>query len=151
MRQNNAPRKRGEDLGKLLPCHLSKHHRLRLQVFLRDDFTCQYCGRFSHNTKLTLDHLLPRDQKGETTVFNLVTCCPRCNQDKDGEAPPNVDQDLKLLESRQREFQAAYPTVQAVLDRYVALIQEDHRLARITYFRAYNFFLAKQRSNPNGG
>ena len=40
----------------------------RFNVFLRDRFTCQYCG--SHD-ELTFDHVIPRSKGGATTWENV--------------------------------------------------------------------------------
>ena len=48
----------------------------RFNVFLRDRFSCQYCG--SHDD-LTFDHLLPRSRGGHTTWDNVVAACSPCN------------------------------------------------------------------------
>jgi 5-methylcytosine-specific restriction endonuclease McrA len=48
----------------------------RFNVFLRDRFTCQYCGS---REDLTFDHLLPRSKGGQTTWDNVVTACSPCN------------------------------------------------------------------------
>ena len=49
--------------------------------FLRDKFSCQYCG--SRN-ELTFDHLLPRSKGGKTNWENVVTACSNCNVQKGG-------------------------------------------------------------------
>jgi 5-methylcytosine-specific restriction endonuclease McrA len=54
----------------------------RREVFRRDDFTCQYCGRRASD--LTLDHVLPKHLGGEHTWTNVVTACPLCNHRKGG-------------------------------------------------------------------
>ena len=46
----------------------------RFNVFLRDRFSCQYCG---DRDDLTFDHLLPRSRGGHTTWINVVTACSR--------------------------------------------------------------------------
>ena len=51
----------------------------RFNLFLRDKFSCQYCGEMSD---LTFDHLLPRSKGGETTWENVVTACSKCNLKK---------------------------------------------------------------------
>ncbi len=51
----------------------------RHNVFLRDKFTCQYCGDNFPERELNLDHVLPRDKGGKTTWENIVTSCIRCN------------------------------------------------------------------------
>ena len=48
----------------------------RFNVFLRDQFTCQYCGIGSD---LTFDHILPRSRGGRTTWENVVAACSPCN------------------------------------------------------------------------
>ncbi|MDP6496421.1 MAG: HNH endonuclease [Dehalococcoidia bacterium] len=63
-----------------LPRKLSKK-----EVFLRDKFTCQYCGKKVHD--LTLDHVIPRRQQGAHTWENVVTACNRCNLHKAGRTP----------------------------------------------------------------
>lgn len=56
----------------------------RFNLFLRDSFTCQYCGA---NDDLTFDHLTPRSLGGRTTWENIVTACARCNLAKGGRTP----------------------------------------------------------------
>ena len=53
----------------------------RFNVFLRDKFSCQYCG---NKNELTFDHLLPRSRGGITDWFNVVTSCSDCNVQKGG-------------------------------------------------------------------
>ena len=53
----------------------------RYNDFLRDKFTCQYCGS---NKELTFDHLLPRSKGGKTNWDNVVTACSSCNVQKGG-------------------------------------------------------------------
>ncbi len=53
----------------------------RFNVFLRDGFTCQYCGC---EDDLTFDHLIPRSKGGQTTWDNIITACSPCNLRKGG-------------------------------------------------------------------
>jgi len=57
----------------------------RLEVFHRDQYTCQYCGKQSH--QLTLDHVIPRYRGGEHTWENVVSACIPCNRRKAGKTP----------------------------------------------------------------
>ncbi len=50
----------------------------RFNVFLRDRFSCQYCGE---RDDLTFDHLVPRSRGGQTTWINVVAACSPCNDD----------------------------------------------------------------------
>ena len=63
----------------------------RFNVFLRDKFTCQYCG---DKKDLTFDHLLPKSRGGLTDWNNVVTACSSCNVKKGGKL--YKDCDLKL-------------------------------------------------------
>ena len=56
----------------------------RFNVFLRDRFTCQYCGG---KHELTFDHLVPRSKGGITTWENIVSACSPCNLKKGGKLP----------------------------------------------------------------
>ena len=56
----------------------------RFNLFLRDRFTCQYCGC---NRDLTFDHVIPRSRGGQTTWENVVTACSPCNLRKGGLMP----------------------------------------------------------------
>jgi len=56
----------------------------RFNVFLRDRFTCQYCGS---RDDLTFDHLIPRSRGGTTAWDNVVTACSPCNLRKGGMMP----------------------------------------------------------------
>lgn len=51
----------------------------RFNVFLRDFFTCQYCGDRLPSEELTFDHVIPRARGGRTTWENVVACCAPCN------------------------------------------------------------------------
>ncbi|RME91123.1 MAG: HNH endonuclease, partial [Anaerolineae bacterium] len=52
----------------------------RREIFRRDNYTCQYCGR--RTPMLTVDHVLPRHLGGKHTWTNVVTACPACNHRK---------------------------------------------------------------------
>src|SRR6187551_923320 len=56
----------------------------RFNVFLRDQFECQYCG---DPKDLTFDHVIPRSKGGRTTWENVVTACSPCNLNKGGRMP----------------------------------------------------------------
>jgi 5-methylcytosine-specific restriction endonuclease McrA len=54
----------------------------RSEIFRRDNFTCQYCGRKTKD--LTIDHIIPRSRGGTDTWKNVVAACPNCNHRKGG-------------------------------------------------------------------
>jgi hypothetical protein len=61
---------------------LSIPKRLRFEVFKRDSFTCQYCGRRAPEVVLHCDHVNPVAQGGATDILNLVSSCLDCNLGK---------------------------------------------------------------------
>lgn len=54
----------------------------RMAVFKRDNWKCQYCGKFGHKKNLTIDHIIPRSKDGKNTFENTVACCKKCNSIK---------------------------------------------------------------------
>lgn len=56
----------------------------RFNVFLRDRFSCQYCGT---REDLTFDHVLPRSLGGQTRWDNVVAACSTCNLAKANKLP----------------------------------------------------------------
>jgi 5-methylcytosine-specific restriction endonuclease McrA len=65
----------------------------RLEVFKRDRYTCQYCGK--ETRQLTLDHVIPRYRGGEHTWENITSACVACNRLKAGRTPKEAG--MKLL------------------------------------------------------
>ena len=51
----------------------------RFNVFLRDHFSCQYCGSAKPVEELTFDHVVPRARGGRTLWTNVVAACAPCN------------------------------------------------------------------------
>ena len=54
----------------------------RHNLFLRDLFTCQYCGDTQSGKNLTIDHVVPLSKGGKTAWENCVTACKECNHRK---------------------------------------------------------------------
>ena len=56
----------------------------RLNIYLRDNNTCQYCGVHYPRNELNLDHVIPRVKGGITSWENVVCSCIECNRRKGG-------------------------------------------------------------------
>lgn len=66
----------------------------RENVYIRDNFTCQYCG-VRHSAKtLTLDHVIPASKQGPKNWTNVVTACRSCNQKKANRTPSTAKMPL---------------------------------------------------------
>lgn len=56
--------------------------KIRFEVFKRDSFTCQYCGKSAPDTVLEVDHIIPVAKDGTNNITNLITSCFDCNRGK---------------------------------------------------------------------
>jgi 5-methylcytosine-specific restriction endonuclease McrA len=65
----------------------------RMEIFRRDEYRCQYCGR--QVKQLTLDHVIPRFRGGPQTWENVVSACVPCNRTKAGRTPKEAG--MRLL------------------------------------------------------
>jgi 5-methylcytosine-specific restriction endonuclease McrA len=64
----------------------------RREIFRRDNYTCQYCGR--HTGDLTIDHVIPRHLGGLQSWTNVVAACALCNHRKGGRTLNEVSMHL---------------------------------------------------------
>lgn len=67
----------------------------RINIYLRDQHTCQYCGQRFIKSELNLDHVVPVSLGGKTTWENVVCSCIKCNIKKGGRLPMQAG--MKLL------------------------------------------------------
>lgn len=74
----------------------------RINIFSRDDFTCQYCGVRPPRSELNLDHVVPRALGGRSTWENVVCSCVECNRRKGGRTPGQARLRLKRVPARPR-------------------------------------------------
>ncbi len=71
--------------------------KLRFEVFKRDKFTCQYCGKISPNVVLEVDHIDPVSKGGDNSILNLITSCFDCNS---GKSNIELDDDSVVIKQR---------------------------------------------------
>lgn len=57
-----------------------KWGQIRKFIFLRDNYTCSYCGK--RGGHLEIDHIIPFSIQGDDSFENLTTSCRRCNRQK---------------------------------------------------------------------
>lgn len=75
--------------------------KLRFEVFKRDQFKCQYCGKAAPDVVLNVDHINPVSKGGENDILNLVTSCEDCNSGKSDRLLSDnsiLDKQRKMLE-----------------------------------------------------
>lgn len=66
----------------------------RENVYLRDNYTCQYCGTQLSGKHLTLDHVIPASHQGKKNWTNVVSACRCCNQKKGNRTPQSANMPL---------------------------------------------------------
>ncbi len=59
----------------------------RENVYMRDNYTCQYCVKKFSLRELTLDHVVPASKMGRKDWTNVVTACRECNHRKANRTP----------------------------------------------------------------
>jgi 5-methylcytosine-specific restriction endonuclease McrA len=77
----------------------------RLNVYRRDDFTCQFCGQRHAPSDLTFDHVVPKSQGGQTCWSNITTACVPCNQRKANRTPKQAGMALLSEPKEPKWFQ----------------------------------------------
>ncbi len=70
----------------------------RRNLLIRDNYSCQYCGR--RNNQMTIDHVIPKQMGGKDTWENLVIACMPCNNRKANRTPEQAD--MHLLKEPQK-------------------------------------------------
>jgi hypothetical protein len=85
--------------------------QIRFEVFKRDKFTCQYCGRSAPEVILEVDHIKPVSKGGKNDILNLITACRDCNRGKtnkeisDDSAVKIQKQQLDLMQERREQLE----------------------------------------------
>lgn len=74
----------------------------RKNIFIRDNFTCQYCSKILEYRDLTYDHVIPKAlwdySRGTPTNWtNIVTSCVECNRKKGNRTPKQANMHIKNL------------------------------------------------------
>lgn len=72
----------------------------RSNVYARDGYICQYCGRRLDEHELNLDHVVPCERGGKTNWENIVTSCIRCNSHKANRLPHQAGMSLRKMPAR---------------------------------------------------
>jgi 5-methylcytosine-specific restriction endonuclease McrA len=87
-------------LGAMVRRPRTERKMTRFEIFHRDNYTCQYCGKQTH--QLTLDHIIPKHADGPHTWENVVSACVNCNRRKAGKLPAEAG--MKLIRRPTRPY-----------------------------------------------
>jgi hypothetical protein len=76
----------------------------RKNIFIRDEYTCQYCHKKIDGKYLTYDHVIPKSLWSANTTptcwTNIVTSCVSCNRKKGNRTPKQANMPLKQIPVR---------------------------------------------------
>jgi 5-methylcytosine-specific restriction endonuclease McrA len=102
----------------------------RSNILLRDEDTCQYCGK--HSRELTLDHVVPRSRGGQSTWENLVASCRACNGKKGNRLLKEANMRLlrqprPLTQEYAGVFLLRYPRLRQAYEEFMMSAQHHHR------------------------
>lgn len=115
---------------------MSLSKKTRFEVFKRDDFTCQYCGRQAPSVILEIDHIVPLSKGGDlTNRNNLVTSCVDCNRGK-RDIPLHVKD---RIEARAEEAKD-YAERQEQLKEYEKYLKQKERNKQKLLSRLNNYW-----------
>lgn len=101
---------------------MSISKKLRFEVFKRDGFICQYCGKTPPDVTLEIDHINPKSKKGTNNINNLVTACFDCNRGKRNitldKVPNTIKQNIETLKEKELQLKE-YNKMVAKIERRI--------------------------------
>ena len=99
-------------------------NKLRFEVFKRDSFTCQYCGRKAPDVILECDHIVPIAEGGPTNMLNLITSCQECNRGK-GKRPLTDTQTVRAQREQMDRLNAIREQTEMLIEWQKELIKAE--------------------------
>lgn len=103
----------------------------RRNIFKRDRFACQYCGTQPRADELTIDHVIPRANGGQSTWENCVLACVECNHDKADRTPAEAGMRLKK-EPKRPNWSPAYSRHNMRIDSWQKFISDAYWNAELS-------------------
>lgn len=116
--------------------------KIRFEVFKRDLFACQYCGRTPPQVVLECDHINPVSKGGSNRQSNLITACFDCNR---GKAANPLEVVLPSLKKQMEDKKEAKKQMDSY-NRFIVKLKKDaeKEITELgTYW--YNMFTEKDR------
>lgn len=117
--------------------------KTRFEVFKRDNFTCQYCGRTAPDVVLEVDHINPVKEGGDNNIMNLITSCFDCNRGK-GKRKLSEQEEIKKQVEQLKEINQRREQLQMLLEWKKELENFDNeqvdKIEEILHERTKNYF-----------
>lgn len=111
--------------------------KMRFEVFKRDSFTCQYCGRKAPDVVLHIEHITPVSKGGKNTLMNLVTSCVECNLGKgartlaDNSAITKAQKQAEILQERRDQIEMMRDWHLSLVDQKNSEVEAVNDLFRV--------------------
>lgn len=121
--------------------------KIRFEVFKRDKFTCQYCGRMAPDVVLEVDHIKPVAEGGNDGILNLITSCRDCNRGK-GKVRLSDNQEVKKQQNQMKELAEKREQMEMLMEWRTELA--DYENSQVTDLCEYIFTLTGQVPNDYG-
>lgn len=94
---------------------------IRFEVFKRDGFRCQYCGKTPPDVTLEVDHIHPKSKGGQDEINNLITSCFDCNRGKRNivldRVPNSLALNLEVLKEKEIQLKEYNRFIQKIQRR----------------------------------
>lgn len=100
----------------------------RYSIYLRDEFKCVYCGAspIEDGIKLVLDHITPYCISQDSTMYNLVTCCDKCNMVK-GATPLPIEIYERVIQRTVKRNKGISPEKQEQVNKIMSTYFDDKK------------------------
>jgi hypothetical protein len=131
-----------------MPNRISLSKKVRFEIFKRDSFTCQYCGKSAPEVILHADHIMPVSKGGDSDITNLITACDSCNQ---GKSDIQLD-DNAVMEKRKRqldELQERREQIEMMYEWHSGLLDIDNDSTEVVCM-LFNELVPSHSINENG-
>jgi hypothetical protein len=111
--------------------------KVRFDIFKRDVFTCQYCGKTPPSIVLEIDHIIPVSKNGDNSCDNLITSCFECNRGKGADtlqvSPQTLVEKSEILAEKEAQIKAYNKLVKSKKKREDDTIDAVEREFRLVY------------------
>lgn len=126
---------------------------LRFEVFKRDLFTCQYCGRKAPDVILEVDHIKPVSKGGDNSIENLVTACWDCNRGKGAKKLSDLSEveksrkQLEEIQARKNMIDMIFQWKESIYNQYDDSVERINNIfSEQTGYKFNGSFVAKVKN-----
>ena len=121
----------------------------RFEVFKRDAFTCQYCGRHPPAVVLEVDHVIAVSAGGSSDDHNLITSCFDCNRGKGAKALGAVALDVSEKAAIARERREQVRAYERLLAKIAAEQDKDVNRVIAAFTAAFEGWTLHDGARPS--